>query len=174
MHLSCRRLEAVFPGAQTALVGQAPISFTLDCHDRPPFVIKLFPVAAQPLPESAVTDLIAGEVTLPPDRLWAAGLEVLAAAHKLVLLKPKTIPEILRENLILAACHVAETKTFIFSEHAVLDLRTAGPGSVAFTVTGPFRVQRLPCRESDVILHLEAPAAARVVSYFLAQAGAAT
>lgn len=167
MRIACTSLQAAFSGAKMALSGQPPLFLTLDCHDRPPFILRVCPVAAEPFPDFVAADRIKAELDLAPARTLMADLEVFAASHNLPLAAAAEVPGVIRENLILAACHVAETKFFIFSEKAVLTARPTGPLAVEVTVVGPFRAQRLPCQESDVILHLDAPATARLLSLFL-------
>jgi hypothetical protein len=173
MRISCTHLQAAFSGAKVSLTGRPPLSLTLDCHDRPPFILRVAPVAEAPLPGTGASDLIKAEVSLHPARSLLADLEAFAASHKVPLAPVADLPPMVRENLVLAACHLADSKFFIFSEKAVLTARLVGPLAVELTVTGPFRAQRLPCQESDVILHLDAPAAARLLSWLTSLARAA-
>jgi hypothetical protein len=74
------------------------------------------------------------------------------------------------EPVLLSAAHVPEAKQFIFSEDASMAARITGPGRCELTVTGPFKARLAPSRETDVIVHLEKPAAARLLSFLMAQA----
>ncbi|MEJ5329629.1 MAG: hypothetical protein WHT07_05725 [Desulfobaccales bacterium] len=171
MHLTCTFWEATFPGAPAALRGTPPLTVSLDCHDRPPYILRVAPLESTPMPAAADTDLIRFRLSLSPGREMQAALRNFAVLHSLPLTPPTTPEEVWEEPLLLAASHLAEGKMFIFSEKAVLRCRQSGPVEVECEVTGPFKARRLPCQETDVILHLEAPATARLLSWLLAVIG---
>lgn len=171
MHFTCTSWEAIFPGAPAALRGTTPLTVSLDCHDRPPYILRVAPLEIASLPAAAEADLIRFRLSLSPGPETRAALQAFAVLHSLPLTPPATPEEVWEEPLLLAASHLAEGKMFIFSEKAVLHCRRSGPLEVECEVTGPFKARRLPCQETDVILHLEAPATARLLSWLLAVIG---
>mgnify|MGYP001132768045 CR=1 FL=1 len=170
MLFPCSHLEAFFPGAPAALAGRLPLSVSFDCHDRPPFILRAAPLVPTELPEAPASDLIRVHLQLTPAEEMLRALKGFAAAHSLVLEPPAALEGGFQEQLLLAASHLAESRLFIFSERAVLTCRLLAPPGVELEVTGPFQARRLPCQETDLILHLEAPAAARWLSWLYAAA----
>jgi hypothetical protein len=173
MHFTCTVLEALFPGAPAALRGAGPLSVSLDCHDRPPFILRAAPLEVISGPGAAGSGLIRLRLRLAPEGEVQGAIRAFAGLHALPLAPPAPPGDTWEEPLLLAASHVAEGKMFVFSEEAVLRCRICGPREVECEVSGPFKARRLPCQESDVILHLEAPATARLLSWLLAVSGAA-
>lgn len=170
MLFSCLYFEAIFRGAPAALRGTMPLSVSLDCHDRPPYILRAAPLTQTSMP-AAEADLIRFGLSLSPGREMQAALRNFAVLHSLPLTPLTTPEEVWEEPLLLAASHLAEGKMFVFSEQALLRCRRSGPLEVECEVAGPFKVRRLPCQETDVILHLEAPATARLLSWLLAVSG---
>lgn len=144
------------------------MSVKLDCHDRPPFILRAAPLEISPAPAEAAADLIRLRLSLSPRQEMQGALRAFAVLHGLPLAAPQPLEDQWEDRLLLAASHLAESKLFVFSEQAVLRCRLAGPLAVDCEVTGPFKVRRLPCQETDIILHLEAPVAARLLSWLLA------
>ncbi len=138
MRLVCTQLQAAFSAAQMTLRGRPPLALTLDCHDRPPFILRASPVTAEPLSEPLEAYYIRAALNLAPAGALLADLQVFAATHSLPLTAVADPAGTIRETLILAACHVAESKSFIFSEKAVLTARPTGPLAAELAVTGPF------------------------------------
>ncbi len=171
MLLTCTLVEAIFPGVPAALEAAPPLSLSLDCHDRPPYILRLAPLRATPVPEEAASERIRLSLSLFPGEEVQAALRAFAALHSLPLAPPGAPEGVWEEPLILAASHLAEGRMFVFSEQAVLRCRRSGPLQVECEVTGPFKARRLPCQETDIILHLEAPATARLLSWLSAVIG---
>lgn len=169
--LTCTLVETIFPGVPAALAADPPLSLSLDCHDRPPFILRVAPLTVTSMPAGAA-DRIRLRLSLSPGEEVQAALRAFAVLHSLPLQPQTAPPEIWEAPLLLAASHLAEGKMFVFSEQAVLRCRQSGPLEVECEVTGPFKARRLPCQETDVILHLEAPATARLLSWLLMVIGA--
>ena len=119
-----------------------------------------------PDPESRLSLTIS---LTPPEQLICA-LEEFAARHQLPL-TPPSAPE-LAETAILAACHLPERNLFIFAEAPILVVRTHG-ATPEVAVSGDFKARRVPCQATDLVIHLDKAAMARLVSYALGLARAA-
>lgn len=65
--------------------------------------------------------------------------------------------------------HVPEARLFIFAEESVLSIRPSGILRCEPAVAGTFKTRPVPCRESDVLIHLEKPAAARLLAFLPAR-----
>jgi hypothetical protein len=122
--------------------------------------------------ELAATEVVAGEpetgiiLEIPlslPDGLIRS-LEEFAAQQQLSLAPPSG-PE-LEEELVLAACHLPGQSLFVFAEEPRLLVKRRGE-AVELTLTGAFKARRLPCQETDLVIHLTRAAMARLVALVL-------
>jgi hypothetical protein len=125
--------------------------------------------------ELAATEVVAGEpetgiiLEIPlslPDGLIRS-LEEFAAQQQLSLAPPSG-PE-LEEELVLAACHLPGQSLFVFAEEPRLLVKRRGE-AVELTLTGAFKARRLPCQETDLVIHLTRAAMARLVALVLSLA----
>ncbi len=73
------------------------------------------------------------------------------------------------EEAILAACHLPGQNLFIFAEEPRLAVKKRGE-SVELAVTGSFKARRVPCKETDLVIHLTRAAMARLVALVLSLA----
>lgn len=167
MHLTCTRTQAVFPSEGVKLSNEKPLSLLWDCHHGDTFVLKVEGLTVEPLSKEVAAGPIMLEVSLAPPAEVLNKIEHFAAHHSLAL-TPSTLPEDLVEPLTLAACHLPEAKLFVFCETATLTARTTPEGNVLLTVTGDFKSRKVPCQETDLLLHLERAHASRLLTYCFA------
>jgi hypothetical protein len=165
MHLTCTMIQALFPGEGVRLYAEKPLPLLWDCHHGDTFVLKVGELAVEPLAEDAVVSPIILEVSLAPIAEVLSKIEHFAAHHNLALAPWPTLPEELVEPLTLAACHLPEAKLFVFCESPTLKARATLEGNVRLEVTGYFKSRKVPCQETDLILHLERPHSSRLLSY---------
>ena len=165
MHLNALETQAWFPGEGIKLSAEKPLSLLWDCHHGDTFVLMVGGLAAEPFSGEAATEPIILEVSLAPFGEVLGKIEHFAALHNLAMAPLPTLPEALEEPLTLAACHLPAAKLFVFSEKAVLTARATLEGNVRLTVAGDFKSRKLPCQETDIVLHLERPGATRLLSY---------
>jgi hypothetical protein len=125
----------------------------------------------------AATEVAAGEgetgilleVPLSRREELRRSLEEFAAQQQLPLAPPSG-PELL-EEAVLAACHLPGQNLFIFAEGPRLTVKRRGD-AVELAVAGNFKARRLPCRETDLVIHLAKAAMARLVALVLSLARA--
>jgi hypothetical protein len=91
-------------------------------------------------------------------------LEEFAAQHQLPLVPP-TGPE-LEEDVVLAACHLPGQGLFVFAEEPRLAVKRRGE-AVELALEGRFKARRVPCRDTDLVIHLSRAAMARLVALVL-------
>ncbi len=162
----CLRARFADPGLKLEL--KTPSSLQWDEHGGT-FVLK---VVDLDVPEPGVTEGEPGlnlAISLMPAETLCRALEDFAARQQLPLTPPSG-PE-LAETAMLAACHVPGKNLFIFAEEPALVARRCGE-TVELVVTGNFQARRVPCRETDLIIHLSKAAMARLVAFVLSQARA--
>jgi hypothetical protein len=105
------------------------------------------------------------EVSLAPGHEVLATFQDFAAQHNLALIPLASKPLELEESLTLAACHVPGSKLFVYSEKAMLTARATPEGNVQLVVKGDFKSRKIPCQETDLLLHLERPGSTRLLNY---------
>ena len=165
MYLTCTVAQASLPAAEVKLYNEKPLSMLWDCHHGDTFVLKVEGLAAAPLSGEAAAEPMKLEVSLtPPDEL-VNKMEQFAAQQKLALVPLGTLPEEVVAPLTLAACHLPEAKLFVFCESATLTARATPEGNMQLVVTGEFKSRKVPCQETDLVLHLERAQASRLLSY---------
>jgi hypothetical protein len=169
MLIPCSRAQAVAADSGIRLDRRAPGFMVWDEHGGT-FVLRV--------EELAVTEVDAGEsetgiiLEIPlsfPEEL-IRNLEEFAAQQQLPLAPPASGPELL-EEAVLAACHLPGNNLFIFAEEPRLAVKKRGE-IVELAVTGSFKARRVPCRETDLIIHLTRAAMARLVALVLSLARA--
>jgi hypothetical protein len=166
MHLTTNTAHAGFPAEGIKLSAEKPLSLLWDCHHGDTFVLMLGGLATEPCSKEAPALPIILEVSLAPFGEVLGKIEQFAAHHNLPMAPLAALPEAMEEPLTLAACHLPEAKLFVFSEKAVLTVRATPEGNVRLTVAGDFKSRKVPCQATDLVLHLERPGAARLLSYF--------
>jgi hypothetical protein len=128
--------------------------------------------------ELVATEVAAGEsetgiiLEIPlsfPEELIRS-LEEFAAQQQLPPVPPPPGPELL-EEAVLAACHLPGRNLFIFAEEPRLVVKKRGE-IVELTVTGSFKTRRVPCQETDLVIHLTRAAMARLAALVLSLARA--
>jgi hypothetical protein len=165
MHLTCTLAQALFPDEGFKVLNDNPLSMLWDCHHGNTFVLMVKGLKTEPLSgEAAVTPFIL-EVSLTPSNEVLNTIENFAAHHNLALTPLSTLSEEMEEPLTLAACHEAGAKLFVFSEKAMLTARATPEGNMRLTVTGDFKSRKIPCQETDLLLHLERANSTRLLSY---------
>jgi len=165
MHLTCTRVQALFPVADIKVYSEKPLSLLWDCHHGDTFVLKVDGLTVAPLSGEAAAEPISLEVSLTPPEEMVNKMEGFAAQHNLAPVPWPTLPEQLVEPLTLAACHLPEAKLFVFCETATLTARATPEGNMQLVVVGEFKSRKVPCQETDLVLHLERPHAGRLLSY---------
>jgi hypothetical protein len=165
MYLTCTLLQARLPSEGWLVSAEKPVPLLWDCHHGDTFVLMAKGLTAEPLSGEAEAKPITLEVSLTPDADVIREIETFAAHHNLALAGWPTLPEELEEPLTLAACHLPGPKLFIFCEKATLTARATADGRVRLSVTGDFKSRKVPCQETDLVLHLERANSTRLLSY---------
>jgi hypothetical protein len=165
MHLTCTFLQARLPSEGWQVFSKKPVPLLWDCHHGDTFVLMAKGLTSEPLSQDTAAGPITIEVSLAPDADVLREIETFAAHHNLALAGWPTLPEELVEPLTLAACHLPGPKLFAFSEKATLTARATPEGNVRLTVTGDFKSRKVPCQETDLVLHLERANSTRLLSY---------
>lgn len=166
MYLTCTTAQAFFPVAAAKLYTENPVSLLWDCHHGDTFVLRVGGLAVAPLSgEFEGAEPVRLEVSLAPPVEVLSKLEQFAAQHNLAPVTWTTPPEEMVEPLTLAACHLPETKLFVFCETATLTARATPEGNMHLAVAGEFKSRQVPCQETDLVLHLERALSSRLWSY---------
>ena len=165
MHLTCTLAQALFPAEGFTVLNDQPLSMLWDCHHGDTFVLMVKGLKTEPLAGEAAAAPLALEVSLTPSDEVLNTIENFAAHHNLALTSLSTPPEEMEEPLILAACHEPGAKLFVYSEKATLTARATPEGNMRLTVTGDFKSRKVPCQETDLLLHLERAHSTRLLSY---------
>jgi hypothetical protein len=171
MFIDCPAIKAAFPAAGLAFHNDHPCQLQWDCHHGSTFILRVTGLTMTTIPEEFAEAFITIELNLPPRENFISAAEKFAATQGLELSVSSTRPAEWSETATLSAAHAPEAKLFIFCEEAAVTARSTGqPLRCELAVTGPFKTRLVPCRETDLIIHLEKPAAARLLSFLLAQA----
>jgi len=165
MHLNCTMTQALFPLEGVKLYAEKPLPLLWDCHHGDTFVLKVEGLAVEPLAGEAAVNPIILEISLAPVDEVLSKIEYFAAHHNLALTPWPTLPDELEDPLTLAACHLPEAKLFVFCEAPTLKARATPEGNVLLEVTGDFKSRKIPCQETDLMLHLERPHSSRLLSF---------
>jgi hypothetical protein len=167
MHLTCTRAQALFPPEGFKAFNDQPLSLLWDCHHGDTFVLMVKGLKVEPLSGQAAPEPLTLEVSLAPGHEVLATFQDFAAQHNLALTPLASKPLELEESLTLAACHVPGSKLFVYSEKAMLTARATPEGNVQLVVKGDFKSRKIPCQETDLLLHLERPGSTRLLNYCL-------
>lgn len=165
MHLTCTLILAQFPTEGLKVFSNKPLSLLWDCHHGDTFVLKVEGLAVEPLSGETAGGPITLEISLAPADEVFNKIEHFAAHHNLALVSWPSLPDELVEPLTLAACHLPEAKLFVFCEKATLTARATPEGTMRLTVVGDFKSRKVPCQETDLLLHLERDQASRLLWY---------
>ena len=117
-------------------------------------------------PASPETGIIL-EIPLSLREELIRSLEEFAAQQQLPLAPPSG-PELV-EDVVLAACHLPVQNLFVFAEEPRLVVKRRGE-AVELALTGAFKARRVPCQETDLVIHLTRAAMARLVALVLSLA----
>ena len=165
MYLTCTLAQALFPPEGFKVFNDQPLSLLWDCHHGDTFVLMVKGLKVEPLSGGDAPEPITLEVSLAPVNEVLGAMENFAAHHNLALTPLASLPEELEEPLTLAACHLPGDKLFVYSEKAVLAARATPEGNIRLMVKGDFKSRKIPCQETDLLLHLERPGSTRLLSY---------
>jgi hypothetical protein len=165
MHLTCTLAQALFPAEGFKVSNDKPLSLLWDCHHGDTFVLMVKGLGVEPLAGAAAGAPLTLEVSLAPADEVLNAIENFAAHHNLALAPLAALPEEWEAPLTLAACHLPGAKLFVFSEQAFLSARATPEGTVRLTVRGDFKSRKVPCQETDLLLHLERAHSTRLLSY---------
>jgi hypothetical protein len=159
MQIPCVRAQAGFVDPALRLEKCVPASMVWDEHGGM-FILRVedLEVAA-----GAANGPDAGlrlEIPLSPED-FAGDLAEFAARHELPL--EATPSGELEATAVLAACHLPGENLFIFAEDPTLTAQKRGP-NLSITVSGDFKARRVPCRETDLVIHLSREAMARLIA----------
>jgi len=131
------------------------------------FVLRVEELAAVEVaaaePESAV--ILEIPLSLPGELIRS--LEEFAAQQQLPPAPPSS-PE-LDEDVVLAVCHLPVQKLFVFAEEPRLRVRRRGE-AVELALSGNFKARRVPCQDTDLVIHLSRATMARLVALVLSLA----
>jgi hypothetical protein len=172
MLIDCLNVKAVFPAAGCAFTAEVPGQLHWDCHHGDTFILKVTDLTMTAIPQKAADAQITIEISLTPREKFLAEAERFAAAQNLKISLFPTPPAVWTGPATLSAAHAPATKQFIFSEESSLTACITGPLRGELAVQGPFKSRLAPSRDTDVIIHLERPVAAGLLSFLLAQARA--
>jgi hypothetical protein len=165
MHLLCPQIQVFLPSEGFRVFAPNPVSLLWDCHHGDTFVLKVEGLAVEPFSGEPPAEPITLEVSLAPFMEVLGKIETFAAHHNLALSPWPSLPEEVQEPLTLAACHLPQTRLFVFCEQAALTARATPEGQVRLAVAGDFKSRKIPCQETDLVLHLERANSTRLLSY---------
>ncbi len=165
MHLVCSAAQVILSSEGFRLFAPNPLPLLWDCHHGDTFVLKVEGVAVEPFSGAAPAEPVVLEISLTPSHKVLTEFETFAAHHNLALSPWPSLPDEVREPLTLAACHLPQARLFVFCEQATLTARATPEGNLRLTAAGDFQSRKIPCQETDLVLHLERPNSSRLLSY---------
>jgi hypothetical protein len=168
MLFHCPRVEVNFPAERLRLVNHGQARLLWDEHGGT-FVLRLEGLEAAEAAEYQAEAGIWLEVALPEPASLAHRLESFAGRHSLRLVQGMAAEE-LAEQAILVACHIPGKQSFIYCEDSRLTLRRRDLSTMEVQIGGVFKARRVPCQETDVVIHLETAAMGRLLAGMLAWA----
>lgn len=165
MLFHCHRVQANFPGEKLGLVNQEQTELHWDEHGGT-FVLRVegLEVVEAPRPEGEV--MVRLEIDLPEPASLAHRIESFAGRHSLRL-GEEMAAEVISETPILVACHIPGKHLFVYCEAPRLTLRLSGRQSMELRLDGVFKARRVPCQETDLVIHLEMAAMCRLLAGML-------
>jgi hypothetical protein len=166
MQIPCSRAQAVVAEPGIRLERHTPGFMVWDEHGGT-FVLRVEELAVTEVHAGELEPGIIIEIPLSAPEGLIRSLEEFAVQQQL-LLAPTSEPELLAEA-VLAACHLPERNLFVFAEEPRLAVKRRGE-AVELAVTGSFKARRVPCKETDLVIHLTKAAMARLVALVLSLA----
>ena len=162
MLIPCSRAQAVVADPGIRLARHTPGFMVWDEHGGT-FVLRVDELAATEAPgESKSAIILEIPLSLPEELIRS--LEEFAAQQQLPLAPPSG-PELVVE-VVLAACHLPVQKLFVFAEAPHLLVKRRGE-AVELALEGLFKARRVPCQETDLVIHLTRAAMAQLVALVL-------
>jgi hypothetical protein len=162
MQIPCSRAQALFADPGIRLARRTPGFMVWDEHGGT-FVLRV--------EELAATEVAGGEpkseIPLSAREELIRSLEEFASQQQLPLAPPSG-PELAVE-VVLAACHLPAQNLFVFAEEPRLVVKRRGE-AVELALEGSFKARRLPCQETDLVIHLTRASMARLVAQVLSLA----
>jgi hypothetical protein len=166
MQIPCSRAQAIFAGPGIRLARHTPGFMVWDEHGGT-FVLRVEELAATEVAADESESAVILEIPLSLPEGLIRSLEEFAAQHQLAL-PPPPGPD-LQEDVVLAACHLPAQNLFVFAEEPRLVVKRRGE-AVELALEGLFKARRLPCQETDLVIHLTRAAMARLVAQVLSLA----
>ena len=165
MLIPCSRAQAVVADPKIRLDRHTPGFMVWDEHGGT-FILRVDELAATEVAGELKTGIIL-EIPLSLPEGLIRSLEEFAAQQQLPLAPPSG-PELL-EEAVLVACHLPAQNLFVFAEEPRLTVKRRGE-AVELAVAGSFKARRVPCQETDLVIHLTRAAMARLVALVLSLA----
>jgi len=169
MLIPCSRFQAVVANPGIRLERHTPGFMVWDEHGGT-FVLRVDELSATEVAAGESETGISLEIPLSPREGLIRSLEEFAAQQQLPVAPPAG--PVLLEEAVLAACHLPGHSLFVFAEAPRLMVKKRGE-AVELTVAGSFKARRVPCQETDLVIHLTKAAMARLVALVLSLARAA-
>ena len=165
MLFHCPRAQANFPAEKVRLANRTAARLVWDEHGGT-MVLRVEGLEVLEAPELQGEAGIRLEADLPEPATLARQIEDFAGRHNLRL-GAEPGREELTETPILVACHVPGKNQFIYCEDPRLALRPEGRQTMTLRISGVFKARRVPCQETDVVIHLKAAAICRLLAGML-------
>ena len=166
MLIPCSRAQAVVADPKIRLDRHTPGFMVWDEHGGT-FVLRVEDLVAQEVAAGELETGISLEIPLSLREGLIRSLEEFAAQHQLPLAPPSDLEML--EEAVLAACHLPAQNLFVFAEKPRLTVKRRGE-VVELAVAGSFKARRVPCQETDLVIHLTRVAMARLVAFVLSLA----
>jgi len=166
MLIPCSRAQALVAESGFRLDRQTPGFMVWDEHGGI-YVIRVDDLAATEVAAGESETGIILEIPLSLREALICSLEEFAAQQQLPLVPPSGAE--LLEEAVLAACHLPRQNLFVFAEEPHLAVKRRGE-AVVLTIEGHFKARRVPCQETDLVIHLTRAAMARLVALVLSLA----
>ena len=166
MLIPCAEVLVVVADPKMLLERLAPGVMVLDEHGGT-YVLRVEDLAVAAAAPEGGDPGIRLEIPLADPEPLIRSLEGFAAEQQLP--RPAASAPELLDTAILAACHLPGANLFVFAEEPNLAIRRCG-AAVELLVSGGFQARRVPCRETDLVLHLDKAAMGRLVAFVLGQA----
>jgi hypothetical protein len=168
MLFQCSRVLANFPAEKLRLVSGDQARMHWDEHGGT-FVLRAEGLEVLEDPEGGVEAGIWLEVDLPDFEALTQKIENFAGEQGLRL-GPAAAGAELTEAPLLAACHLPGKSLFIFCEAPQLTVRLQESQRLELMVKGAFRSRRVPCQDTDLVIHLDPAAMGRLLAGLLSWA----